>query len=141
MNIYLIYPMFVMVLLTVVVMLTMLMSRIAAVRSGKLSVRYFKTYNFGEPPEQVIKSGRHFSNLFELPVLFYAGCLAAMILPMNDRWTLAWAWLFVLARLIHAAIHLGSNKLSPRMMSYALGWIAVLALWIDIVVAVTTHLK
>lgn len=141
MNIYLIYPMFAMVLLTVTVLLSMFIARISAIREGKLSARYFKTYNFGEPTEAMVKSSRHFANLFELPVLFYAGCLTAMILPMNDGWILGWAWLFVAARLVHAYIHIGKNKLLPRMISYTIGWIALLALWLDIVVTVSASLK
>lgn len=141
MNVYLVYPMFAMVLLTALVMISMFVTRVSAIKSGKMNVRYFKTYDMGDQTEAVAKSSRHFVNLFELPVLFYVGCLVAMILPINDKGVLFWAWFFVLARVVHAYIHIGPNKLIPRMSAYAVGWVAVLALWIDIIVAVSMNLK
>src|SRR5947209_8693763 len=63
----LIYPMFAMVMFTLLVGVITLMTRIHAVRSGKLDARYFKTFSFGEPTIEVLKTQRHFSNLFEIP--------------------------------------------------------------------------
>lgn len=132
-----IYPMFAMVLLTFGVSLLMLRSRVHAIRSGQMDFRYFKTFSAGEPSQEVLKTGRHFMNLFEVPVLFYAGCLAALQISFTGFWPQFWAWLFVGARLAHAIIHLGPNKLLPRMSAFIIGFGAVLALWIHLAVAYT----
>ncbi|MES2854293.1 MAG: MAPEG family protein, partial [Bdellovibrionota bacterium] len=73
----LIYPMFAMVILTLVTMLVMLNTRMRAVKAGKIKFSYFKTYNT-EAPDEILKTQRHYTNLFELPVLFYVACLVAM---------------------------------------------------------------
>lgn len=132
MNLQLIYPMFAMVSLTLVVGLVTISARIRAVKSGKMDGRYFKTYSVGEPTELVLKTGRHFSNLFEVPILFYTASVVAMVLAIQGPWILLWAWLFVVARCAHAYIHIGRNKIYPRMISFFLGFIAVFAMWIVI---------
>ncbi len=134
-NLLLIYPMFAMVVLTFAVGLLSLKNRIAAVKQG-LPARYFKTFTDSVPPEAVVKTDRHFVNLFEVPVLFYAGCLVAMILPLTGLLVQVWAWFFVVARIGHAFIHVGSNRLYPRMSAYLFGCAAVIALWVQIILSI-----
>ena len=122
-----------MVLLTVVVGAVLLLTRIRAVRQGLVRVRYFKTLTDGEPTEAMVKASRHFINLFEVPVLFYAACLAAMVLQMQSRCLVGLAWAFVVLRTIQAVVHLGPNKVVVRMSVYILGFAAVLGMWIEIV--------
>ena len=124
--------MFALVILTCAVMIFSFRARVAAIKKGEIAIKYFKTFEGGNPPEAVVKAGRHFSNLFEVPVLFYAGLIIAMMMPLTGFWIQVWAWLFVVARILHAAIHLGPNKIRPRMLAYALGWVAVLAIWISL---------
>lgn len=136
-NYSLVYPMFFVVIISAFVFLRMFSSRIRAVRSGAVDAKYFKTFSKNTPqelPEDVIKTQRHYINLFENPTLFYAGCITAMIIPVSGYGILLWAWLFALARLVHMMIHLGKNKLRPRMISFGLSWLALLGLWITIVV-------
>ncbi|MES3036263.1 MAG: MAPEG family protein [Bdellovibrionota bacterium] len=135
MNLQLVYPMFAMVVLTAVVLIMMFVTRVRAIRGGQMKVGYFKTYFDGQPTDDVLKTQRHFSNLFELPVLYYAGIIVAMIIPLGGGAIQFAAWLFVAARVAHAFIHLGSNKLYPRMLSYATGWLSVIAIWILILIA------
>lgn len=136
-NTFLVFPQFAMVLITLVVLFLMFRTRVAAVRDGRLSVAYFKTYNSVTPPDDVVQSQRHFTNLFELPVLFYAGCLVAMNVPIYGFWILVWPWIFVAARVAHAVIHLGANKVYPRMIAYGIQCLAIAALWLHIMLAVT----
>jgi hypothetical protein len=139
MNLTLVYPMFAMIVLTFGVAMAMLYARVRAVQTGTIKMGYFKTYSDGEPPELVLKTQRHFANLFELPVLYYAACIVAMILPIGGWAVLLCAWLFVVARVLHALIHIGGNRVKYRMRIYLLGWIAVLALWGQIVYAVASQ--
>ncbi len=130
--------MFVLVFFTFLIMVISFRARVAAVKSGAIPVRFFKTFEGANPPELVIKTTRHFSNLFEVPVLYYAGLIIAMILPITGFWIQFWAWFFIFARVIQAVIHIGRNKIRPRMISYACGWLAVLAIWILIVLRIQT---
>jgi hypothetical protein len=128
--------MFAVVLLTFVVGLLNFRARVGAVRNEGLDPKYFKTFTAGQPSHRLLQVGRHFNNLFEVPTLFYAGCLAAMMVGLNSQLSLFFAWLFVAARIVHAYIHLGSNKVAPRAGSFFVGFTAVLALWVCIVIHV-----
>jgi hypothetical protein len=139
MNLLLIYPMFAMVLLTWAVASVLLNARIKAARSGKVTMKYYKALQPGpddEPSHTMINGGRHFVNLFEVPVLFYAACILGVILPMTSQVFLILAWLFVAARVAHAVIHVGSNKVRPRMMSFIVGYSSVNIMWIQILITV-----
>lgn len=137
MNLTLVFPMAAMVLLTFAVALWMLRMRLAAVRTGQIKMDYFKLVGGpGEPPRQMLQADNHFRNLFEVPVLFYAGCLVAMVIPLFGPMVQFWAWLFVLARVLHACMHLGSNRIRFRSRAYFLSWFAVLGLWGLIVIRV-----
>ena len=128
-----------MVLLTVLVLIRMVVGRIAAVRRGAVDAKFYKTHQGDEgEPHEVAQQTRHFTNLFESPVLFYAGCIAAMVTGQGDGAIVWLAWAYVTCRVVHAFIHLGANKIRPRMAIYGLSWIALLAIWGTVVVRVTT---
>ncbi len=113
-----IYPMFAMVVLTAVVLVTLFRSRVAAVRQGRIPLAYFGIYQGDVEPESTEKPARHFANLFETPILFYVVCLAAMITHVTGKAMQALAWAYVAARLAHAYIHLGSNRIRHRLRAY-----------------------
>jgi len=133
----LVYPMFAMVLLTFAVAVVLFRARIRAVREGHTAVSYFRTFA-GSPPEQefLAKPTRHFANLFEVPTLFYAGCLAAMVVGATGPTGLVLAWGYVAARLAHAWVHLGGNRVRHRFRIYLASWIFLLALWVYVCSAV-----
>lgn len=130
---YLILPLFAMVLLTFVVALIMLRTRIRAVLDGTVKLAHFRTFSEGTPSEDMLKVSQHFTNLFELPVLFYAALLAAMHFQVQGSAIHVWAWLFVAARVAHAYIHIGRNRVRPRMYSFLSAWFCVMAIWVIVV--------
>ncbi|MGZ3722964.1 MAG: MAPEG family protein [Bdellovibrionales bacterium] len=130
----LIYPMFAMVVLTMLVGIVMFRTRVHAAKSGQVDPRHFKTFSFGEPTDAVLKTGRHFTNIFEVPTLFYAGCLAGMMVGVAGVLPLLFAWLFVFARVAHAWIHIGKNKIWPRVFAFMFGLACVFALWVCVLV-------
>ena len=81
-----------------------------------------------------------FVNLFEVPTLFYAACLTAMVTHQSTLLIQVLAWLYVAARLVHAFIHLGSNKVQRRMTVYFTGWFILLVMWGSIAAGVTAAL-
>src|SRR5688500_6117328 len=88
----LVYPMLAMVLLTFVVLIVLFRSRVRMIREGHAPVSYFRTFQGSLEPDYSAKASRHFSNLFEAPVLFYAGCLAAMVVGVTNVVMVALAW-------------------------------------------------
>jgi hypothetical protein len=135
----LIYPMLAMVLLTFGVAVVLFRARIRAVRQGLMPASYFRVLQGSPEPEFVAQPTRHFTNLFETPVLFYAGCLAGMVAGVNDVAVVGLAWAYVLARVLHAWVHLGSNRVRIRLRVFAAGLLCLLGLWIYIAVAVATR--
>ena len=132
----LVYPMFAMVLLTATVLVILFRSRVRAVGAKKITSQYFRIYQGEAEPEETAKPARHFSNLFEAPTLFYAACITAMVTHDTGYVLQALAWVYVVARILHAWIHLGGNRLRQRIRAYFAGWLALLAIWIHIVVHV-----
>ena len=126
----LIYPMFALVLLTTTVLTILFRSRVRAVRGNLISAKYFRIYQGEVEPESTAKPARHFSNLFEAPTLFYVACLAAMVTGQTGLAMLVLAWLYVAARVVHAFVHLGSNRLRLRIRAYFAGWLTLLAMWV-----------
>ncbi len=132
-----IYPLFAMVILTAVVLVTLFRARVAAVRQGQVSLAYFGIYQGGAEPESSAKAARHFANLFETPVLFYVASLAAMITNVVGVAMQALAWVYVAARVAHAYVHLGANRIRHRLRVYFFSCLVLLAMWIYLVAAVT----
>src|SRR5262245_13827381 len=132
----LIYPMAAMVLLTMIVLVRLFRSRVAAVRAGEVDAAYFRLHQGAEEPESSRKYSRHFVNLFEAPTLFYVACLAAMVAGVGGAVTLTLAWAYVAARVVHAFVHLGGNRLRKRIAIYSTSWLILAALWGWLVVSV-----
>ena len=90
-------------------------------------------------PEDAAKRAANYSNQFELPVLFYAVVAFALIAKGADLLMLVLAWLFVLTRIVHAAIHVGPNKVRWRSPVFALGFVIVAIMWIKLFLHVATR--
>lgn len=131
------YPMFIMVILTFVILLFTLRVRISSIRKGDVSLSYYSLFEGQEVPEMVTKTRHHFANLFEVPVLFYSAGILYVALEMTDPFPVYCAWVFVGARLIHTSIHLGYNNVLHRLVAFGIGNLAVLAMWLAIVSAAT----
>lgn len=131
------YPMFAMVLLTFAVLVKVFRSRVRAVREGKVSAAYFRIYQGEVEPESTAKPARHFANLFEAPVLFYVVCLAGMITHFTGIAMQVLAWAYVAARVMHAWVHLGGNRLRKRIRAYFFSWLVLLSMWIYLVVGIS----
>lgn len=133
----LVYPMFAMVALTAVVLVTLFRRRVRAVRDKQLSVGYFSTFQGAVEPEFTAQASRHFTNLFEAPTLFYVACVAAIATGEVAIAMVVLAWIYVAARVIHAYIHLGTNRIGRRIRTYFGSWLVLAAMWVMLVVNVT----
>ena len=40
--------------------------------------------------------------------------------------------------MVHAVIHLGANRIPPRMAIYGAGWVVLVAMWATLVAGVAT---
>jgi hypothetical protein len=74
-----------------------------------------------------------FQNQFETPLLFLVAMLLAMQLGIADLPLLVMAWMWVLLRHIHAAIHLTYNRVRHRFRAFAASLLVLATIWIYIV--------
>src|SRR5690606_28212631 len=82
--------------------------------------------NWGKP---ATKAGYAFSNQFELPVLFYVLTILALVTKQADMLFVFLAWLFVLARIAQAVVHVTVNDIRFRGAFYAIGALVLVFMW------------
>lgn len=124
------YPMFAMAMLTIGVGLYLFSMRVRMSKSGLVDPRVFKLNKSKDLPDVLIQTANNFSNLFEVPVLFYVACITAVVTQHQSLAMQVLAWLFVISRLAHTYIHLTKNKIIPRLIAFISGVLLVSIMWI-----------
>ncbi len=87
-----------------------------------------------------LRVGYCFSNQFELPVLFYVLTILVIVTRHADLIFMILAWVFVLTRIMHAAVYTTSNKLHLRGAWYGFGAVALLMAWVIYMVRILAGL-
>jgi hypothetical protein len=128
------YPVFAMFLLVAVVLLRMRSMRFAAVRRKEVSPKYYRAFQGGEEPEPLRVISRHFSNLFEVPVLFYVGAIMIYVTHQVTPWLVWCAWAYVALRYVHTYVHLTSNNVVVRFSVYFASGFVLLVMWSGLLV-------
>ena len=112
-------PVFAMFGLVAFVLTRLALVRLRAVRAGEVPLDFYRDYRGDAQSETLVVVSRHFQNLFEVPVLFYALCLMACATSEVNALLVGLAWLFVAARYAHSYVHLTSNRVLLRFPIYA----------------------
>lgn len=133
------YPVFVQVLLKFAVLIALAVARGRAIRAIE-GGRGNRELAMGRVdwPDDASKRAANLRNQFELPVLFYVLVAFALITKGADSIMIVMAWLFVLTRVIHAAIHIGPNKVRWRTPAFALGCLFLMIMWVRLALHVLT---
>jgi hypothetical protein len=128
-------PMFVQVALTFVLLFWMLFLRLRAVRRGEVSPDQIA---LREPhwPRHVQQVGNAFHNSVEMPMLFYVVVLLALMTKTLDVTIYVLMWMFVLSRILHAGVHVTSNRLAHRTPLFLVGAIALALIWVIVIARV-----
>lgn len=122
------WPMIAQAALVYAIYVLIFLRRKKAVRAGSARVSQFRE-NRDEPAESLF-ARNNLANQFELPVLFFAVCLALHATGGADALAVSLAWLFVAARIVHAAIHVTSNRIRFRQPVFSLGYVVLGAMWV-----------
>ena len=122
-------PVLVLVALAFELLVTVGGRRRAAVMSGQIKM---KDIALGQPawPEGPTKAANCLANQFQAPVLFYVLVVLAIFTKQADLLFVIMSWIFVVTRLIHAYIHIGSNYVPHRFYAFAAGVAVLLIMWI-----------
>jgi hypothetical protein len=124
------YPIAAMMLLVAVITTLMLRERIAEMKSRRIHPQKVATSSLMAQVLQNTHAADNYKNLFEMPVLFYALCLA---LHASHTTGIAWlvaAWVYVGLRVWHSVIHVTHNRVMLRFQVFAASGTVLLALWI-----------
>ena len=120
-------PVLATMLLTFVVWVTMYVRRISfltrsGISAGELAVPGTLARL---SPAAVANPADNFRNLFEIPVLFYALALWLVVTNRVDATYLCAAWVFVIFRTLHSAVHCTVNIVMLRFYLYLVSTLAV----------------
>jgi len=81
-------------------------------------------------PEHIQKLQNNLRNQFELPVLFYAVAALSTALSISNWAMTITSIVYIGSRLIHRAVHVGTNHLPSRFKAYFVGLVAICLLWL-----------
>ena len=106
--------------------------RISGGLHGTIPAEYFRVGEGPRPADKIVDIHHHFSNQFEIPVLFYLGCLTALVTESVDRATVTLAWSFVVLRVVHTVIVFVKNDPRVRVGPYVVSTLAVWSIWANL---------
>jgi hypothetical protein len=130
-------PFFALIFLTLVVWVYMYVRRISFIRSNNFSATELSPIAFAQlSPPAVANPSDNLKNLFEIPVLFYALVLYLFVTNQVDAMYVNAAWVFVVFRALHSAVHCTFNLIMLRFYLY---FIATLAVWFIAIRAALIH--
>jgi len=133
------WPVFVEVGLTFFLLFWMAHLRIGAVRRREV---HMGDVALRQPawPQRTTQVANSYHNQLELPLLFYVVVILAMFTRKADMLFVVLAWIFVVSRMVHAAIHVTTNDMRNRLLAFAVGVVALLIMWILFAVKILTGL-
>ena len=128
-------PLFVLVLLTFVLGFWVPFRSVPLLRRGEVRAQDvdLRQLNWPRPVQQINNS---YTSQFELPLLFYVLTILAIISKHADLLFVVMAWLFVLARLAHAYVHITSNNLNMRGPVFGIGALVLALMWLIFIVRI-----
>ena len=131
-------PFFATLFLTLLVWVYMYIRRISFLTSTKLSQADLSVPGklAQISPPSVSNPSDNLKNLFEIPVLFYALVLYLFVTKQVDTVYVNVAWIFVLFRALHSAVHCTFNLIMLRFYLYLF---ATLAVWFIAIRAALIH--
>ena len=116
------------VLLIFIAYVVLAIRRKNSIVTGEAKVSQFKVRH--EEPSSSVNAANNIMNQFEAPVLFHIVIICLFVTAGVSYLTLTLAWIFAALRYAHAYIHLTTNKLKWRNMTFRVGLLVLLILWV-----------
>ncbi len=127
-------PLFLMVLLVFAVGILMGKRRRDAFMAGT----HYRDIALREPnwPKPALQAQYAYANLFEMPVLFYVAVIVAIITRHADMVMVVLAWVYVVFRYLQAYIHVTSNQVKYRGLSFFGSTLALMIMWVWLAIGI-----
>ena len=133
-------PLLFQVLLTVLVWLMMYKTRITEIKTKKINPQLLNTtHNSAKLLKAVSGPSENFTNLFEVPSLFYIAIITIYITQLTDTLLLTLCSLFVFLRYLHSFIHSTYNNVMHRFYAYISSTIILWITWAFISIKLFSH--
>jgi hypothetical protein len=132
-------PVFVQVVLTFALLITLAVRRQGMFRNREMHPQDLAVRGAREPMPVAQVAGS-FQNQFELPVLFYVLVILALYTRKADLLFVVMSWIFVLARIAQAAIHVTSNIVRRRGLAFGVSMLVLILMWIIFIIRILAHL-
>jgi len=123
------WPPIALVGLTFIVWVRLYVDRIGELRARRIHPQAIATSHERAAQLRNVQSADNFSNLFEVPVLFYVLCGYLAITGLTTWLLLACAWGYVFLRALHSWIHLGANTVIRRFQAYVASTAVLYVMW------------
>ncbi len=132
-------PFFATVFLTFIVWVYMYIRRINFITSSKINSKEMAIPGALDriSPPSVSNPSDNLKNLFEIPIIFYALVLYLFVTNQVDSMYVNAAWIFVVFRGLHSAVHCTFNLVMLRFYLYLF---STLAVWFIALRAAIFHL-
>jgi len=135
-------PLLAQVFLTIAVSIFMYRVRVSEMKRKRIHPQSLATArDASERLKAVANPADNFTNLFEMPVLFYVATLTLYVTQMVDWLFLVLMATFVVFRHIHSAIHVTYNKVIHRFYAYAVSTIVLWVVWMMIAIRIIGDLS
>ena len=121
------YPAFAMFSWISIMLFYLAYVRIKAVKGREIKFSQFKLQE--GMPEKIQQVSNNVNNLFQVPLLFFIGCLFLLVLDKVTPLNLFLSWGFVLLRIVHSWVHISENDVNLRFFSFALGVIFLIIIY------------
>ena len=128
-----IYPLILMIVLSILVTLRLIFIAIRLVITRKVHIKQFRLFD-GDIPKHALAARAHFKNMFEIPILFYLLCLLNIFFNNYNQLDIIFCWCFVGFRVIHFFIRLKNQKtinIIPRTLVFIVSLIFLTIGWIS----------
>ncbi len=126
------YPAFAMFSWVAIMIFYLIYIRIKAVKGREIKFSQFKLQE--GMPEKIQQVSNNVNNLFQVPVLFFIGCLFLYAMDKVSPFYIFLSWGFVLLRIVHSWVHISENDVNLRFFSFALGLIFLIIIYTGLLI-------
>lgn len=123
------WPMCAQAALTAAIWLWMYMIRLNEIRVRHIDPQSLSDVRAAAAILKNTAASDNFRNLFEVPVLFLAVCLAMFGTGLVTPLQVGLAWAFVGLRTVHSLIHVTYNRVTHRFAVYVASTLCVFLMW------------
>lgn len=104
------------------------LQRYRAAVSRRVDPRFYRLFVGGGEPDDLVRLNRHYLNLHEGPLVFYALGLLTIALGVADSGFAILGWVYVAARGAHAIVHLGTDNVRLRFYVFGISTLLLAAI-------------